>query len=132
MPVNEREEIAGYVDDLLEATTAGRIRWTDVNPSTFVAITSSNAGPAQLVLQRIERGVVRERKDAAGIVLHTPEKRITHSLTVANQPRDMNIVIDGEADPRMDEKLGALYAQATERVISVKLDFLRSTLPKQP
>lgn len=126
--MSEREEIAAYVDDLLKATTTGAIKWTNVNPSTFVAVTSG--GAAQLLLQRVERPVVVDRKDAAGRVVRTTGKRATHSLNVSSQVRGMNIVITGDDDKLIDEKLSTIYEHAAEKLVQEKLEFLRSTLPK--
>ena len=131
MQVNEREGIAAYVDDLLKATTAGAMKWSNVNPSTFVAVTSTAGAPTQIVLQRVERATAnRERKDVAGNVGRTTDRRTSHSLNVSNQLRGMSISIDGDEDPRIEEKLSAIYEYAAERLVQEKLDFLRSTLPK--
>jgi hypothetical protein len=129
MAETETEALVAYVDGLQKATLEGKIPWAPFNPTTF---TWDRLTPprVRIALQRVEQNVhvikeVNERKIA------TTEKRYLHILTVNGVTEaSMNVTINGAQDPRINEKLGAIYDSISIGILEKKIDFLKKTLPE--
>jgi hypothetical protein len=127
MPVSEREALVAYVDDLMKATTAGKIDWNQYNPTTFVWMRVTDP-MASLALQRVESSWPKTRIDPDGKKVNMTEKTFNYILSVSS-PGSMNVTISGQDDPRIKEKLGAIYEGLESGIVEKKLNFLRRTLP---
>ncbi|MGA3069805.1 MAG: hypothetical protein ABSD43_06265 [Terracidiphilus sp.] len=131
MPENETEALVAYVDDLLKATSEDKIPWAPFNPTTFIW-DRQTPPEARLILQRIERTVITGSKVVDGTKVAVTGQRYFHVLTVTTVGKDsFSVTVNGQTeDPRINEKLGAIYDSISVGIVGKKLDFLRKTLPK--
>ncbi len=128
MSETEIDGLVAYVDDLLKATLEGKIEWTSVNSTTFMW-NRTTAPLARLELQRVIQ-IDQVTKVVNGVNVPTPERRNMQILTVYDLSRNgMNVTINGAQDPRINEKLGAIFDSISGGIVGKKMDFLKSTLP---
>lgn len=128
MSETEIDGLVAYVDDLLKATSEGKIEWTSVNSTTFMW-NRTTAPLARLELQRVIQ-IDQVSKVVNGLNVPTPERRNMHILTVYDLSRNgMNVTINGAQDPRINEKLGSIFDSISGGIVGKKMDFLKSTLP---
>jgi hypothetical protein len=128
MSETEIDALVAYVDDLLKATSEGKIEWTSVNSTTFMW---NRATPplARLELQRVIQ-IDQVTKVVNGVNVPTPERRNMQILTVYDLSRNgMNVTINGAQDPRINEKLESIFDSISGGIVGKKMDFLKSTLP---
>ena len=124
----EIDALLAYVDDLLKATSEGKIEWTSINPTTFMW-NRSTPPLARLELQRVIQ-IDQVTKVVNGANVPTPERRNMQILTVYDLSRNgMNVTINGAQDPRINEKLGSIFDSISGGIEGKKMDFLKSTLP---
>jgi hypothetical protein len=128
MSETEIDGLVAYVDDLLKATSEGKIEWTSVNPTTFMW-NRTTAPLARLELQRVIQ-IDQVMKVVNGVNVPTPERRNLQILIVYDLSRNgMNVTISGAQDPRINEKLGSIFDSISGGIEGKKLNFLKSTLP---
>ncbi len=128
MSETEIEGLVTYVDDLLKATSEGKIEWTSVNATTFMW-NRSTAPLARLELQRVIQ-IDQVMKVVNGANVSAPERKNMQILTVYDLSRSgMNVTINGAQDPRINEKLGSIFDSISGGIEGKKLNFLKSTLP---
>ncbi|MGA2909691.1 MAG: hypothetical protein ABSE36_18460 [Terracidiphilus sp.] len=128
MSETEIDGLVAYVDDLLKATSEGKIEWTSVNSTTFMW-NRTTPPLARLELQRVIQ-IDQVTKVVNGLNVPTPERRNMQILTVHDLSRNgMNVTINGAQDPRINEKLGSIYDSISGGIVGKKMDFLKSTLP---
>jgi hypothetical protein len=128
MSETEIDALVAYVDDLLKATSEGKIEWTSVNPTTFMW-NRTTPPLARLELQRVIQ-IDQVTKVVNGVNVPTPERRNIQILTVNDLSRNgMSVTINGAQDPRINEKLGSIYDSISGGIEGKKLNFLKSTLP---
>lgn len=128
MSETEIDAFVSYVDELLKATSDGRIKWASVNPTTFMWDRPAPT-PARLFLQRVEQ-TVPSTKVVGGVRVPGVEKRNLQILSVNDMSGGgMNVSIHGGQDPRINEKLGAIYDSISVGIVDKRLDFLKKTLP---
>ncbi len=128
MSETEIDALVAYVDDLLKATSDGKIEWTSVNPTTFMW-NRTTPPLARLELQRVIQ-IEQVMKVVNGVNVPTPERQNMHILTVYDLSRNgMNVTIKGAQDTRINEKLGSIYDSISGGIEGKKLNFLKSTLP---
>ncbi|MGO9323896.1 MAG: hypothetical protein ACLP07_04995 [Terracidiphilus sp.] len=128
MSETEIDALVAYVDDLLKATSEGKIEWTSINSTTFMW-NRTTPPLARLELQRVIQ-IDQVTKVVNGLNVPTPERRNMQVLTVNDLSRNgMNVTINGAQDPRINEKLGSIFDSISGGIVGKKLDFLKSTLP---
>ncbi len=104
MSETEIDALVAYVDDLLKATSEGKIEWTSINSTTFMW-NRTTPPLARLELQRVIQ-IDQVTKVVNGLNVPTPERRNMQVLTVNDLSRNgMNVTINGAQDPRINEKL---------------------------
>jgi hypothetical protein len=116
MQANENEVLA-YLSDVAAATTAGKIAWKPVNPTTFSWDTSFPA--AKVNFQRVN------------VVNATGPQKI-YVFQVFNMAEGAKTVLAVRTDeyPELAEKLAELYELVVSSVSLKNLNFLRQMLPK--
>jgi len=128
MSETEIDGLVAYVDDLLKATSEGKIEWTSVNSTTFMW-NRTTPPLARLELQRVIQ-IDQVTKVVNGINVPTPERKNMQILTVYDLSRNgMNVTINGAQDPRINEKLESIFDSISGGIEGKKLNFLKSTLP---
>jgi hypothetical protein len=128
MSETEIDALVAYVDDLLKATSEGKIEWTSVNSTTFMW-NRTTPPLARLELQRVIQ-IDQVTKVVNGINVPTPERKNMQILTVYDLSRNgMNVTINGAQDPRINEKLESIFDSISGGIEGKKLNFLKSTLP---
>ena len=128
MNETEIDALVAYADDLLKATSEGKIEWTSVNSTTFMW-NRSTPPLARLELQRVIQ-IDQGMKVVNGVNVPTPERRNIQILTVYDLSRNgMNVTINGAQDPRINGKLGSIFDFISGGIEGRRLDFLKSTLP---
>ncbi len=128
MSETEIDGLLAYVDELLKATSEGKIEWTSINATTFMW-NRTTPPLARLELQRVIQ-IDQVMKVVNGANVPTPERRNMHILTVNDLSRNgMNVTINGAQDPRINEKLGSIFDSISGGIVGKKMDFLKSTLP---
>jgi hypothetical protein len=128
MSETEIDTLVAYVDNLLKATSEGKIEWTSVNPTTFMW-NRTTPPLARLELQRVIQ-IDQVMKVINGVNVPTPERQNMQILTVNDLSRNgMTVTINGAQDPRINEKLGSIFDSISGGIEGKKLDFLKSTLP---
>lgn len=126
MPDNEREALLAYVDEVISATSAGKIKWREVNPTTFVwEIVEPKR--ARVLLQRLER-------QTGKIILsggkQKPETFLAYNFQVIDATGSAVVNLTSSEDDHLSEKLDRLFQLIRKGMSDKILEFLRGTLPK--
>jgi hypothetical protein len=128
MPRSQTEQLLAYVDDLLKATSEGKIDWREANPTTYFW---ENPGPnsARLTLQQI---TVTVKISGPPSATSNAEERTFYVLTVNGLTSGSpDVTLKGQAlDAQINEKLGLIYKLIGADLERREIEFLRSTLPK--
>lgn len=120
----ESSEFKAYVEQLIEATRTGSMKWVEVNPTTFVWDTGEPQR-ARLTLQRVERV---ERVMIAGRL--TQQKRITYLLSATDlRTNQTRLSLSGADDPDLNTAFENLYKLVIADKAHRNLEFLKSLLP---
>lgn len=134
MPQSEHKGLSTYIDDVYEATLAGRIAWKAVNPTTFVWETATPK-PAKLSLQRVDR-IVNTGATVISQGRRVPQQRKetiylfqVFDLTEAGAATPI-LNIGGADEADLNQRLQKLFDLVKTGVSERSLEFLRSILPK--
>ena len=123
MPSAEMVELLGYLDRLIQATRGGKIEWDRPNPTTFVWNTSATPPPGAIVLQRVERRIVRQGQ---------PVTVTDYLLQVMDPSRPTpRVSMEGDKDEQVNAKLKELYEAITTAIARKGLDFFKTIISKQ-
>lgn len=129
----ESEGLQKYLDEVIAATSAGKIPWKSVNPTTFVWET----GNAKVSLQRVER-ITQVSIPPVQLPGRPPlQQRMAQvaSVSYVFQAFDMGrpnvpiLNLESSMDKALDQKLQDLFDLVKTGVSQKTLDFLRSILP---
>ena len=119
MPAEEETELIAYIDRIIEATRAGDMLWTKVNPTTYTWATDKPR-VAKLSLQRVDTRIIRGAM---------PVKIIKYLLQLRNEAGQEVLATDGAYSPPLNEKLRSLFETVANTVTRRGLDFLDDVLP---
>ena len=119
----EGPEFQAYLDQLIESTRNGSMRWVEVNPTTFSWLVPSPR-QARLLLQRVERNV----PTAVPGGRTTVTKKISYVFQAFDQ-NNPRISVDSFENAELTKKLEVLFELIRSAAIRADLDFLKSILP---
>jgi hypothetical protein len=129
MQQNDRVAFIGYIDDMLKSTSAGKIVWKSVNPTTFVWETIG----AKLSFQRVERLIAMPVTQQIGRppIQQPPRKQISYLFQAYDLAQITPIVnVDSTGEPELNQKFDMLFELIQTGISERSLDFLKSILPK--
>jgi hypothetical protein len=114
-----------YFEQMVEATRAGAMTWTEINPSTFVWDVRTPPHPGRLTLQRIDRQV-RAVENMRQVIKTVPSYVLVASDLATGQ---VVLQVNSEQDESLNQTLGGLYDLIQTQRSRSKLDFLKSLIP---
>src|SRR6267378_2068619 len=126
MPDPESGEIKSYVEQLIAATLGGTMKWTQVNPTTYVWDTRVPQ-PARLSLQRLER---QELRPSLGQPIPSIQK--VHSFVFQafeSQPGGtliQRLGIASQENKELNQLLDKLFQTIDQLRTRQSLDFLKN------
>ena len=129
MPDPESGEIKSYVEQLIAATLGGTMKWTQVNPTTYVWDTRVPQ-PARLSLQRLER---QELRPSLGQPIPSIQK--VHSFVFQafeSQPGGtliQRLGIASQENKELNQLLDKLFQTIDQLRTRQSLDFLKNIIP---
>jgi hypothetical protein len=133
-------ELLAYLDELIEASRAGKIPWGQGNPTTFVWDVPNRA---RITLQQTSgvrggpQAIMRPRRP--GVVLPPVQQRpptpavpfTSYVFQVQELATNvMRIHTQNEDTTSVGKKLAELYQNITTNLSRKNLDFLKSLVPK--
>lgn len=131
MEQNERQKMLAYIDDLMKATSDGRVIWKAVNPTTFVW-ESSTPPNAKLNFQRVERVVGSVPAVVGGRQVMQQRKQNSYFFQAFDlaEPSTAILSVDSSDDSELNQKFNALFELIKTGISEKSLEFLRRILPK--
>jgi hypothetical protein len=127
MSLPNKQELLGYLDQVITATSEGKFEWKSVNPTTYVW-DSGNPSHARLTLQKVAgRNAV-----AGGRVLGTINNYLLQVGTVeavsGGRAYVQKLKLDGATDSETNEKLKELFRLVSSGISQKGINFLREVL----
>jgi len=112
-------EVLKYLDEMVQATRAGKMIWRRENPTTFVWATANRG---KIVLQRTVANVPTQ--------MGRPPQRVSRYVLLAMDLSDVEqLQLQSTQGPDIDAKLRNLYVEIESSIARRGLDFLKSILP---
>jgi len=129
MPGLSDEELGKYIEEVIQSTKDGLIKWEPANPTTYVW---DKAGPpsVRLTLQLVMRtrtSIEENRRVVKNLpyyILNVYEFEDTGRLNLREG-------IDGSEREALDKSLGGLFNLIRDERIQKDREFLRGTLPRR-
>lgn len=135
MPIPE-EGVDQYLNELIDATQKGLVRWKAVNPTTFFwDAVSDGKRTGRISLQKVQRNIVPRIPGPrpSGIAIGSPgvhTSYIFQAIDFNQAPNTPRISIDTYNQTQLNSKLEALFNLAGEGISKQDLDFLKGLLPQ--
>jgi hypothetical protein len=141
MADNEQAELTAYIDDVIGRTSAGKMEWTVINPTTF-SYDPPSPHPGRIILQRVEKvtqtaeleegkktvddgkKTVRQAKEIGYVfqVLEFPSTSVGGPKTA--------LFLNSFDNPKLKDKFQSLFEMIESAFSKKRWDFLRSILPE--
>jgi hypothetical protein len=125
-----KNELQGYLDELIAATRKGSIQWVAANPTTFLWDTGAELRGARISLQRVDRtvpttgiGGIRGMRRMAAYIFQAFE--IEQGRLV------LRVSVDSSEDESVGKKLETLFDFIKTGVSRKGLEFLKDLIPRQ-
>jgi hypothetical protein len=126
MPSPESDELSKYLDQLIEATRDGSMKWVEANPTTLVWDTRSPT-PARLALQRFDQQLPVNLEGRTALKKVT--RHVLQVLDTSSHTPTQRMMLSGTEDEELNDKLKSLFEAAKSAMVRQSFDFLKSIIP---
>jgi len=118
-------EVLVYLNEIVEATRSGSIKWTEANPSTYVWNSLQPPTPARIVVQKVDRPELRPASPLPRYI--TVTTYVFQAVEVRTGATRFSL--NGADDESANTKLEELYEAIKVSIKRSGLEFLKGVLP---
>ena len=115
-----KEVIEGVVDDLIQRTRSGVLRWYKLNPSTYQWVGSQG----KITIQKVS-----PKRQLMVSIPGIPEQKSTLILAVADSQDDERLSIRSDEESSAEAMLAQLFEEIGGAYLDEGVQFTRTILP---
>jgi hypothetical protein len=125
MPNPVENELTLYLRQLLEDTRAGKIEWSQVNPTTFVWKKELDSGVAQAIIQRVERTERQPPSPMGRVVIKTVRRYV---FQVVDKTGAQKVSLDSTIDRIYEPILAEILQVIEQKIAKNGVDYFKRML----